>query len=143
MCFHITHLSFYFGFLMHTIFGLLPFMVIFFLVEVLKISLHLAVAVFNFSMITQISYILNFEWVTRYDDKVRINKGRSITFQKSHNRIYRVSHKKLSSSVFVDNFYKTSPFRLFKDSFEICRILQEYFQVRSQKIFFPKVTPGV
>ena len=70
--FHITHLSFYFGFLVKTIFGLLPFWLIFFLVEVLKISLHLAVAVFNFSIIIQISYILNFEWVTQFDDKVSI-----------------------------------------------------------------------
>ena len=70
--FHITHMSFYFGFLVKTIFGLLPFWLIFFLVEVLKISLHLAVAVFNFSIIIQISYILNFEWVTRFDDKVSI-----------------------------------------------------------------------
>ena len=68
--FPITHLSFYFGFLVKTIFGLLPFWLIFFLVEVLKISLHLAVAVFNFSIIIQISYILNFEWVTQFDDKV-------------------------------------------------------------------------
>ena len=70
--FHLVTFSFYFGLLIRIIFGLLSFWCIFLLVELLKISLHLSIGVFNFSTIIQISLIMNFEWVYSYEDNVRI-----------------------------------------------------------------------
>ena len=36
----------------------------------MKNSMHLAAAVLNVSALVQISYILNFDWIHRYNDKV-------------------------------------------------------------------------
>ena len=50
------------------------------IVEAMKNSMHLAAAVLNVSALVQISYILNFEWIHRYNDKVATNQMKQIFY---------------------------------------------------------------
>ena len=43
---------------------------IFILIELMKNFLHFAVSIFNVSIIIQVSFILNLEWVQNYEDQV-------------------------------------------------------------------------
>ena len=68
--FQLANSAFYSGIVLRTIFGFLPFWLIFFVVETMKNFLHLSIAFFNVSMIIQTSFILNHEWVHKYTDEV-------------------------------------------------------------------------
>ena len=70
MSFHVANFSYYIGVMNRTLFGYFSFWKTFFFVEFMKNSLHLAAALFNVSTITQISILLDLEWVHKYGDKV-------------------------------------------------------------------------
>ena len=65
---------FYSGILLRCIFGTLPFYVIFAIVEAMKMSFTLVTGVSNVSTAVQLSIILNYDWVQKYEDKT-IVKG--------------------------------------------------------------------
>ena len=69
---HFSFFFFYSGILIRSIFGFLPFNIIFASVEAMKISFTQVIAVFNVSAAVQLSIILNFDWVQKFEDKVII-----------------------------------------------------------------------
>ena len=72
LAFHIANFNYYFSVYCRILFGYLSFWQTFYFVEMFKISLHMATAMFNVTTITQISILLDLEWVHQYDDKVGI-----------------------------------------------------------------------
>ena len=78
--FQLANSAFYSGIVLRTIFGFLPFWLIFFIVESMKNFLHLSIAFFNVSMIIQTSFILNHEWVHKYTDEVSTTYSTFILF---------------------------------------------------------------
>ena len=68
---HLSYFVFAAGLLLRTVLGHMNFWPLFLLVEVMKITFQLNLAVMNVSCLLQFSVIMNFDWVYRYTDKVR------------------------------------------------------------------------
>ena len=77
---HFSFFFFYSGILIRSIFGFLPFNIIFASVEAMKISFTQVIAVFNVSAAVQLSIILNFDWVQKFEDKVIIQISTAFIF---------------------------------------------------------------
>ena len=73
-CFHVTHVSYYFGFLLRAVAGTLSYWTIFIVIEGLKNTTHLACSLLNTSVIIQLSIVWNLDWISNYSDKVKWKK---------------------------------------------------------------------
>ena len=67
---HLSAFVFSAGLLIRTVLGHMNFWPVFFLVEIMKMTCQLNLAVLNVSCLLQFSVIMNFDWVHRYGDKV-------------------------------------------------------------------------
>ena len=66
---HLTVAVLYTGVTLRTLAGHLGFWTIFILVELSKLSMSASFAILNVATFIQMSFILNLQWVYKYDDK--------------------------------------------------------------------------
>ena len=69
---HLSCFVFIAGLLLRTVLGHMNFWPVFVVVEIMKISFQLNIAVMNVSCLLQFSVIMNFDWVHRYGEKVKL-----------------------------------------------------------------------
>ena len=69
---HLSCFVFSAGLLLRTVLGHMSLWPVFFMVEIMKITFQLNLAVLNVSCLLQFSIIMNFDWVHSYRDKVRL-----------------------------------------------------------------------